>query len=454
MIAGLELNAIAQYSALRVIDSLAAGMVISAFAALFLRLSRRQDAGTRFAIWFSALLAIAVFPLTVGLWPHSSVSVAISSRPAFTLPASWAVYLFGLWTVAAGWSLAGVGKALWHLHRVRKSCVEVDPASIDPLVQETFQRKRTQRPIALCTSELVRVPTALGLVRPAIVVPRWVMEELPAAELNQVILHELAHLRRWDDWTNLAQQIVRAFFFFHPAVWWIEKKLAFEREMACDDAVLAETQSPRAYAECLAHLAEKSFLQRRIALAQAALGRVSQVSRRVAQILDPHRVHGDHRAWKSAVVLVAGFAVLCSIGISSAPQLIAFQNSHSSSVPIADSSDHLRDVNSAVVTQASLVVPQPAKVALARVNEKSERKKSEQRPRPAVLRSGASKSGDNLVHLSSLKSARAPMPQAVFVVIESSEQIYPDGQVYQIQMWRMTVLHTVGDPSSKPPRKT
>ena len=181
MIAGLELNAIAQYSALRVIDSLAAGMVISAFAALFLRLSRRQDAGTRFAIWFSALLAIAVFPLTVGLWPHSSVSVAISSRPAFTLPASWAVYLFGLWTVAAGWSLAGVGKALWHLHRVRKSCVEVDPASIDPLVQETFQRKRTQRPIALCTSELVRVPTALGLVRPAIVVPRWVMEELPAA---------------------------------------------------------------------------------------------------------------------------------------------------------------------------------------------------------------------------------------------------------------------------------
>jgi beta-lactamase regulating signal transducer with metallopeptidase domain len=71
-------------------------------------------------------------------------------------------------------------------------------------------------------------------------------------------LHELAHLRRYDDWTNLAQKLVKALFFFHPAVWWIEKQVSLEREMACDDAVLAETASPRAYAECLAHLAEKT----------------------------------------------------------------------------------------------------------------------------------------------------------------------------------------------------
>ncbi len=452
--AGLELNAIAQHSALRAIDSLAAGIVISAFAFLFLRLSRRQDAGARFAVWFSALLAIAVLPLTVGLWPQSNVSAAVSLRPAFTFPESWAVYLFGIWAMGAGWSLLGVGKALWHLHEVRKSCVEVDPASLDTLIQKTFQRKRTRRPITLCTSEQVTVPTALGLVRPAIVVPRWVIEELPAAELNQVILHEMAHLRRWDDWTNLAQQIVRAGFFFHPAVWWIEKKVAFEREMACDEAVLAETRSPRAYAECLTHLAEKTFVQRGIALAQAALGRVSQVSRRVAQILDGNRVIGDSRAWKSAVVLVAGFAVICSVGVSRAPQLIAFEGSQPSSVSSSVSVDHFPEVKSAIVTQASLVVPQPAKVTLAKVNEIPGRTKSQQPPRSAALSSRGSRASDNLIHLSGLKAARVPVSQAVFVVIESSEQISPDGRFCEIQMWRMTVLHTVGDPSSKPPRKT
>src|SRR5213078_2563160 len=120
---------------------------------------------------------------------------------------------------------------------------------------------------------------------PTVVIPAWLMEELPAAELNQILLHELAHLSRWDDWSNLAQKIVKALFFFHPAVWWIERKVSLEREMACDDAVLAENHSPRAYAECLVHLAEKSVLRRGVALAQAAVGRIRQTTLRVAQIL-------------------------------------------------------------------------------------------------------------------------------------------------------------------------
>ena len=96
------------------------------------------------------------------------------------------------------------------------------------------------------------------------------VKELSTAELNSILIHELAHLRRWDDWTNLGQQILKALLFFHPAVWWIESKLALEREMACDDAVLAKTANPRGYAQCLISVAEKSFARRGLALAQAA----------------------------------------------------------------------------------------------------------------------------------------------------------------------------------------
>ena len=166
-----------------------------------------------------------------------------------------------------------------------------------------------------------------------ILIPCWVMQELSAEELNQILLHELAHFGRWDDWTNLAQKVVKALFFFHPAVWWIEKRVSLEREMACDDAVLAETASPRAYAECLANLAEKTLLHRSLALAQSALGRIRQTSLRVAQILDVNRAPVTARAWKPAVSLLAGFALVCALSISRTPRLIAFADHAAPLIP-------------------------------------------------------------------------------------------------------------------------
>jgi len=84
----VNLEAIASYSSMRLVDSLAEGLAVCLFAALILRLSRRQNAGTRFAIGFAALLAITVLPLARGLWPHSQLA---SSAPAVVVPGSRAV---------------------------------------------------------------------------------------------------------------------------------------------------------------------------------------------------------------------------------------------------------------------------------------------------------------------------------------------------------------------------
>ena len=135
--------------------------------------------------------------------------------------------------------LLRVGLGFWHLQRLRKSCVPVDIAALDPVLQKTLAEFDSPRPVRLCVSDQLRVPTAIGFTKPLVVIPSWTMQELSAAELNTILLHELAHLRRRDDWTNLVQKILGALLFFHPAVWWIEKKLALEREMACDDMVLA-----------------------------------------------------------------------------------------------------------------------------------------------------------------------------------------------------------------------
>jgi len=311
-----EPNAIAQTSALRIVDCLLEGTLIAIFAGAVVRMPRLQNSSAKFAIWFAALMAIAALPALSGVsWRNGSgVAVQTLSRPAITLPGSWALYVFGAWAAIAGWFLLGVGRGLWHLRVLRQSCVPVDLTKLDARLQQTLARNGSSRPVALCTSDRVHVPTAIGLIRPAVILPNWALQELSSDELNQILLHELAHLRRYDDWTNLAQKLVKALFFFHPAVWWIEKQVSLEREMACDDAVLAETARPRAYAECLAHLAEKTLLQRSmvhrtlaqrsVALAQAALGRVRQTSLRVAQILDVNRPTGRARSWKPAVSLV------------------------------------------------------------------------------------------------------------------------------------------------------
>src|SRR5215472_4783729 len=311
----------------RAVQSLAEGVLIALFAGVVLR-SSRHSAGTRFAVWFSSLVAIAVLPILGGKWLlHPAPYHSPTAHAAITVPDRWAVYLLAGWALIAACFLCGVVKAAGHLCMLRRSCTPLPPTSLDPLLQNTLRRYLEKRNVSLCTSTRVRVPSAIGLLKPAVVIPEWVMRELSTDEVNQILVHELAHLRRWDDWTNLAQQIIKAVFFFHPAVWWVDKKVALERESACDDIVLAEAaSSPRAYAECLTRLAERSFLHRSVALAQAALGRIRQMSLRVGRILDPNRELLPNRGWKLLASLIAVFATGTAIWISRVPQLIAFED--------------------------------------------------------------------------------------------------------------------------------
>ena len=472
-----SLHAIAQLSTLRIVDCLVEGTLITLFAGLVLRAARLRNSSARFAVWFSALLALAALPLLgAAAWSHARIPAQSLNRSAITLPGYWAIYLFGAWAAIAASQLAGVGRGLWHLHVLRKSCVPVDPAVVDIRLRETLARNQSARPVSLCTSDRVHVPTAIGLVKPAVVLPGWVMQELSPDELNQILLHELAHLRRWDDWTNLTQKVVKALFFFHPAVWWIEKRVSLEREMACDDAVLAETASPRAYAECLAHLAEKTLIQRSVALAQAALGRIRQTSLRVAQILDANRpaiTSSNSKmsgASKPAVSLVAGFAILCVLGMSRAPRLVAFRDSDAR--PAAGSIASLSSASSYslsgippspvahVVPARSVPGRQPVRVVQATLRE--QQPTPHRTGQPARALAGPAKLPQQrtanpiqqdlvqqrLVHQTSLTNANpaaVAFTETFFVIVEGNDPGFSDRPVFQIQLWRLTVLHPVVD---------
>ena len=467
MAAAPHLQALAQLFAEAMLNSIVQGSAIALFGWVLLRLRGRQNSSTRFAVWFSALIAIAALPFFAHGNTHRTADhlspLALAQRSAIWLPGGWALDIFLLWAVIATAGLVRIGFGFWRLGKLRRSCRTISISSLDSLLQNTLNEFRSLRRLTICASHQVRVPTVVGFLRPRIVIPFWALEELSAVELNTVLLHELAHLHRWDDWTNLAQRILRALLFFHPVVWWIEKGLSLEREMACDDFVLAATSSPRTYAQCLVSLAEKSFLQRSLALAQAVVSRMQHTSLRVARILDINRARAT-RVSKPALGMVAAFSIVCLISLPRVPRLVAFEELPSvAAISATSSRAPLAAADSATVGPRlvpaklrselpSATVPKKKRVALASaVKQPRGNDTAGDRPlapipvEPAVVPvklvqpqtdSTAQASGGDFGN-------DAGLPSSVFLLMETRTLDSSGRVVWNFSVWRLTVFHPV-----------
>jgi beta-lactamase regulating signal transducer with metallopeptidase domain len=393
----------------RLLNGLPAGVVIAVAAWVVLRLAGRKNSSTRFALWFAALVAIGISPLLGGV-----AASGVVRAPAITVPGSWAAALLSVWAVVAGAGLMRVAMGLHGLRKLKARHEAVDVAALDPRLEQTLREFGLSRKVTLAVSDELRVPTAIGFWKPMVILPAWAVKELSAEELMAILIHELAHLKRWDDVTNLAQKVIRALLFFNPAVLWLENRLSLEREMACDDAVLAKTENPRAYAECLVAVAEKSFLRRGIALAQAAVSRIRQTSRRVAQILDGER-RGAVRVWRPALALMTVFAAGCVVTVSRVPELVSFQNA----VAPVVASGAIEPDSHAMVVPARYKVPEksPRQVVV---------RKKVTRPKPAVKLAQRNPAG----------------AQTVFLVVETRwTGEHARHSMTQLCIWRVTVVN-------------
>ncbi len=414
------------------------GSLLTLFAWIVLRISRRQNSGTRFLVWFVVLLTIGLLPIIEAVSANAGlVSTAAHSR--IVLPESWASYFFAAWALISLTGLAKLAAGFWRVRQLRESCSLINIAELDPQVQATLRNFAGLRDVAVYYSDGVSVPAAIGFFRPAVVLPRWVPKEMSAEELNAVLLHELAHVQRWDDWTNLAQKILRALFFFHPAVWWLEHKLALEREAACDDFVIAQTKNPRAYAECLVSMAEKGFLHRGIALAQAVVGKIGQTSLRLARILAGDRPDGTRIALP-AVASVAVLAAATVVFLPHMPNLIAFQNTHSSPSMLPPA------LSASEVPVAVRTVH--AKLTLPSSNIQSKRVPAKPRPMDAAVIPAKLKQKAAPRHVLRASVAPTPVPQEVVLVMESQESSAA-GTHWTLCVWRLTIVQSANSAAPK-----
>ena len=429
----------------RVLNSIPEGLLIAAFAWLVLRFAGRQNSGTRFAVWFAALLAIAAVPFVPVLEVGGTVARAVHAE--LTLPAAWAGAIFAIWALIALIAGARLGFGLWHVRSLRRNARVL--SEVDPVLRETIAQCQAVRPVEVCASGEVRVPTAIGFFHPVILIPEWAVSELSLDELRAIILHEFAHLRRWDDWTNLLQKVVRSAFFFHPAVLWIERRLSLEREMACDDAVLAETENPHVYARCLVSLAERSFLRRSIAVAQAAISRAKDTSLRLAQILDLDRPKAT-RVFSPAVAAVAAFAGLCFVAIPNAPRLVAFrtpaaQVAKSGVAPTLAAETGPDDISVAGLPKA-MVIPaaihtrvESPEVAAPKVKMAAHRVRKPISGVHEVLAKQRQSVQKPMVVQAAVKQPAAPAPQFV-IFTQATEFVRVGPNVMAYSVWRVTLV--------------
>jgi beta-lactamase regulating signal transducer with metallopeptidase domain len=320
---GPELNWLASTAMAWLIFCIAEGSVLAAAVWLGLRFSGGKSSKTRFLILFSALIAIAALPVFSQGWRAGSSNFSgAKSAAAVTLPLAIAIYGVLIWGAVAFFGLLRVVFGLFQIRNMRRNCNECPAELLGEQLNKALEEFSAVRKTKVLLSQTATAPVAIGFLRPAVILPAWLAQEGPSEELKYAVLHELEHLRRRDDWTNLLQKIVRAVFFFHPAVWWLEREVSLERELACDDAVVERTGNSRAYASSLARLAERTFLRRQLAMAQALIGRVHQLTHRVSRMLDNSRPVG--RVWKPAVPAVIGLALVSGASTSWTPELVRF----------------------------------------------------------------------------------------------------------------------------------
>jgi beta-lactamase regulating signal transducer with metallopeptidase domain len=297
------------------------GTVLAIGVTLCLHLLPEITAAIRSIIWSAAFVLVIALHVAATMTNNSSIH-QISHEPAIHLDFRWGVGIVVLWILLL---LVRGSQLVTSAVRLRRIANNATPIEAGDAWKNFLGR--TRRRVELCTSSDVDSPSVIGFISPRILIPVALLEKLSPSQLEQIILHEMEHLRRGDDWVNLLQKVSLVLFPLNPVLHWIEKRLCIERELACDESVLSFTQAPKAYASCLVELAEHSMLQARTSLALRAWERQSELASRVRCILrDSNVALGRGPAKLVACSLVLGL-LAGAASLSHCRQIVSFTSS-------------------------------------------------------------------------------------------------------------------------------
>lgn len=312
------------------------GSVIGLAAALLLSSLRHASAPTRYAVASSALAACGLaFLVTLALlaWPGSIAGEVPSAAATRFLTTTLALAPQG--SADTTRSLPGVVAWLWAVgvgclgtrfllqwRRARRLAVQHTSRPDDCWCRVFDAMKRdfgVGRAVRLLQSTATDTPMVVGCLAPVVLIPVSAVTGLTPEQIRAVLAHELAHIRRHDHWANLAQVIIETLLFFHPAVWWLSRRVRLEREHCCDDDAINAIDRPKAFAEALARLESMRHTHTKAAL--AANG--GSLMHRITRILNTDRPAQTRLpGWRALTALAAG-TVITAAGMAHSATRVA-----------------------------------------------------------------------------------------------------------------------------------
>jgi beta-lactamase regulating signal transducer with metallopeptidase domain len=355
-----SLNAFSAVGLIAVLNTLWLAFGVAGVVWLSLRLMPRVNAATRHAVWWAVLALVVILPLAALLlrsarpappptqtdkpvqtralspsaaWPHPVARAQApaprptsallhasysgpAQKPGIRIPIefhteNWQSILLLLWIASSCILLARLVLSYLHLRGMRNRAWRPSPQVALRFEQRLRESRTLRNPVLLVSDEVVS-PLVAGFAHPVIILPALLLDEISASELDDVLLHELAHVARRDDWTNLTARLVAAAFVLHPVAAWALRRIEREREIACDDWVVAATGSAYRYATTLARLMEFCCKQRRELLATGMAHRSSNVRQRVEILLQPrHNISAGASLPRVGFCIAACLALLC-----------------------------------------------------------------------------------------------------------------------------------------------
>lgn len=193
-------------------------------------------------------------------------------------------------------------KGYLKLKNIRKHNIAPVPAEWAVLFKKAAKKLDISKSIGFYLSTSVSVPLAIGYFKPVILFPIALINHLDTEQVEAILLHELAHIRRNDYLINLIKVCVETMLFFNPFVWLTSRFMHIEREHACDDLVVHSTHTPLAYAKALLHL-ETLRMQQAPAMSMAATGNTHYLLKRIKRITNMEKNYPNVKQQLLAIAL-------------------------------------------------------------------------------------------------------------------------------------------------------
>jgi beta-lactamase regulating signal transducer with metallopeptidase domain len=296
------------------------GTILALCVAFCLHFLPDLSATARWVVWTNVFLQLLLLHFFPSMDRHFQSGRGFQAT-SFHLDPLWSVAIASIWLMLSIWRCVQLISSAVYLRGVAMRATRIQP---EDSIQILLQTGKNRRVAVICTSTEVERPCVVGFLHPRILLPMALLHQLSATDLEQVVLHEMGHLHRADDWFNLLQKISVMLFPLNPVLFWVERRLCAEREFACDDRVLLSHCDKKSYALCLTRLAEITLVRRGLSLALGAWERRPELARRVLRILR----RSDETMRRGPAACLAGCLLLAvlvgAISLARTPQVVSF----------------------------------------------------------------------------------------------------------------------------------